>query len=61
MRNTKLYTVDAILRILFVTIALITNHPVSARSPELQARVQRIMQAATKNNRCLANLPCLNR
>jgi hypothetical protein len=54
MRNRELYTVDAVLRILFVAIGLISNRPLSAQSPELQARVQQMMQAAAKNKQALA-------
>jgi hypothetical protein len=54
MRNKWLYTVDAVLRILFVTVGLISNRPLRAQIPDLQARVQEMIRAAAKNKRALA-------
>ncbi len=53
MRNKALYTVDAVLRILFVAVALISHRPLSAQIPELRARVQEMIKAAAKNKQAL--------
>lgn len=53
VRNKNLYTVAAVLRILFIAAGLISNRPVSGQTPELQARVQEIMHAAAKNKQAL--------
>lgn len=53
MRNKNLYTVDAILRILFIAAGLISSRPVSGQIPELQARVQEMIHAAAKNKQAL--------
>lgn len=56
MPNKALYTVDAVLRILFVAVGLISHRPLGAQSPELQARVQGVMRAAAKNKQALTRL-----
>lgn len=61
MGNQKLYTVDAVLRILFIAVGLISNRPVSAQSPESQTRVQNINQAAAKNKRAPAQYTWVER